>query len=152
LTVFLSNIKLKYNHFKFNYYKLEFIFIIEGGQKKVKILIIEDIDILSDLFKQMIKFYNPDIEVEIAETAEKALRLLENNNYDLVFLDVILPDEKGTEVLKYIKEKYPHTKVIAITGATDEDLLKELENLGCDDVLIKPVKTEELLNILKKYI
>jgi len=118
----------------------------------VKILIIEDIDILSDLFKQMIKFYNPDIEVEIAETAEKALRLLENNNYDLVFLDVILPDEKGTEVLKYIKEKYPHTKVIAITGATDEDLLKELENLGCDDVLIKPVKTEELLNILKKYI
>ncbi len=78
--------------------------------------------------------------VDLAETGEEALELINNNTYDIIFLDIVLPGVDGYEVCKTIKEgKGKNTPVILLTGnSSPADRIKG--NLsGCDTYLIKPV-------------
>jgi len=78
--------------------------------------------------------------VDVAETGEEALDLINQNTYDIIFLDIILPGIDGYEVCKAIKEgKGKDTPVILLTGnSSPADRIKG--NLsGCDTYLIKPI-------------
>jgi two-component system cell cycle response regulator len=78
--------------------------------------------------------------VDLAETGEEAFDLVNKNNYDIIFLDIILPGIDGYEVCKAIKEgKAKDTPVILLTGnSSPADRIKG--NLsGCDTYLIKPI-------------
>jgi CheY-like chemotaxis protein len=78
--------------------------------------------------------------VDLVETGEEALDLINRNAYDIVFLDIILPGIDGYEVCKAIKEgKGKDTPVILLTGnSSPADRIKG--NLsGCDTYLIKPI-------------
>lgn len=70
-----------------------------------------------------------------------ALQMIQNNNYDLIILDVMLPGFSGFEIIAYVKD----TPVIFVTAKSGlQDKLKGLE-LGADDYIVKPFEMQELL-------
>jgi twitching motility two-component system response regulator PilG len=95
-----------------------------------------------------------DMSVDLAEDAETALEMIAIGNYDVIFLDVVLPKMDGYKVCKLIKaEKTTRsTPVVMLTGKTSPFNKVRGVMAGCDRYLTKPVVAEELRTVLRKYI
>lgn len=79
-----------------------------------------------------------DCEFEVARTAASALRLIRGCNFDVIFLDLRLPDGHGLKVFEQAKDECPHLgKVIVLTGLPDEQTRKQAEELGAFRYLLK---------------
>lgn len=120
----------------------------------MKILIIEDEYSLADAIAETLKRENFNVHIVISgqEGENEAL----TNIYDLILLDVMLPNKNGFEILKTIKNEKIETPVIMLTAKSEiEDKLKGLEN-GADDYITKPFHMRELVarvkNILKRKV
>ena len=85
--------------------------------------------------------------VTIAKTAKDGLEKLENGKFDLVTLDMELPDMHGTEVLEIIKSKrkYIDLPVLVISGTNDADIIRKVYKLGGSDFIRKPFVVEEFV-------
>jgi len=82
--------------------------------------------------------------IDLAESGEKALELLKDNRYDMIFLDVILPGVDGYDIYKTIKgdDAFKSTPVVMLTGSSSATDQVKGKLDGCDSYLIKPVKSE----------
>ena len=87
-----------------------------------------------------------------ARSGDQALDLLENNKFDLIFLDENMPGFTGLETLAIIKEKYINTPVIMITKSEEESIMEEAIGSKISDYLIKPVNPNQILLAIKKNI
>lgn len=99
--------------------------------KKISVMIVDDHVMMREA---IVKGFEGNSCIDIAYQAQSgrsALDYLENNqeNIDIVLLDVIMPNENGTEILKQIKDLYPHIKVIMLTSMVNSKyVIKALEN------------------------
>jgi two-component system cell cycle sensor histidine kinase/response regulator CckA len=84
-------------------------------------------------------------EVETAESGLEALRCLEAEAFDLVLLDLMLPQMSGQEVLDHIRRRYPALPVIMISGIATIDAAVAALRAGAYDFIRKPLESEELL-------
>ena len=93
-------------------------------------------------------------QIDFAETGEKALELIKENRYDMIFLDVILPGVDGYEICKIIKndENSKDTPVVMLTGNSSSADQVKGTLAGCDSYLIKPVKSELFKETMTRYI
>lgn len=108
---------------------------------KTKILIVEDERAISDLIKMNLTAEN--FECYTAYNGMTAADMLEEHNYDLILLDIMLPEIDGYELLEYIKPL--NIPVIFITAkASLNDRVKGL-NLGAEDYIVKPFDISELI-------
>ena len=115
-----------------------------------KILIVDDeinIGLLLSKFLTRNSFI-----VETATSGSSAMDYLSKQRFDLVLCDYRLEDTDGKEMLIKIKESYPSTGVIIITGYSDIKLAVELIKLGAYDYITKPLYPDEILNTINKAI
>ena len=94
-------------------------------------------------------------KVTTAMTIKDSKDLLESNNiYNLIILDISLPDGSGFDLCKYIKSNY-NIPIIFLTAKDEEQDVVQGFDLGADDYIIKPFRTRELIsranNILRRY-
>jgi DNA-binding response OmpR family regulator len=87
-----------------------------------------------------------------AKSGDEALDLMEENNYDLIFLDENMPGLSGLETLTILKEKYSNIPVIMITRSEEESIMEEAIGSKIADYLIKPVNPSQILLAIKKNI
>lgn len=110
----------------------------------MKILIVEDDLLVARNIKMVLKesTFNSDHVL----TGEEAIEYVNTYDYDLIILDLILPDIQGYEVLKYIRDtKKLFTPVLILSGLSESiEKIKGL-NEGADDYLTKPFNSEELI-------
>jgi two-component system, NtrC family, response regulator HydG len=115
-----------------------------------KILIVDDeINIGLILSKFLVR---NGFEVNTATTGASALEYLSKDFYNLVLCDFRLEDTDGREILRNIKDNYPDTGVIIITGYSDIKLAVELIKMGAYDYITKPLYPDEILNTIHKAI
>jgi len=81
---------------------------------------------------------------QVADSAEHAYRLLENESIDVVLLDLKLPGAGGLEALVRIKETWPDTEVIVVTGCATVQSAVQAMKQGAHDYVTKPFSTDEL--------
>lgn len=115
-----------------------------------KVLIIDDEINICLLLTRFLNRHNYDVTT--ANSGATGLTLLAEKDYDLVLCDYKLGDTDGREMLVRIKEEYPHTGVIIITGYSDIKLAVELIKLGAYDYITKPLYPDEILNTINKAI
>ena len=115
----------------------------------MKVLIIEDDKILSDTIKQCIcKIY----ETEQAYDGYDGYMMARENIYDIIILDLMLPEMSGYEVVKKLREDKVYTPVLILTAKDGlEDKIKGFE-YGADDYLVKPFERQELIARLEAII
>lgn len=115
---------------------------------KRKILIIDDEVNIGVLLSKFLS--KNGFEVANAITGNSAMEVMAKNDFDLVLCDYRLDDTDGREILIKIKENYPKTGVIIITGYSDIKLAVELIKLGAYDYITKPLYPDEILNTINK--
>ena len=114
----------------------------------MKILIIEDEYNLADAIRATLKYNNylVDIESDGLKGYEEALTGI----YDLIILDVMLPNKNGFEILKDLRKENINSKIIMLTAKSEiEDKIMGFNN-GADDYLTKPFHIDELLARINK--
>ncbi|NWG86913.1 MAG: EAL domain-containing protein [Hydrogenophilaceae bacterium] len=90
--------------------------------------------------------------VDSAATGREAIAMLDRENYDLVLLDLMLPDCTGHEIMNFIRTKRPETLVIVVSGDTSiEAAIKALRS-GAYDYLRKPYEPEQLLKTVRNAV
>lgn len=107
----------------------------------MKLLIIEDNKLLAErLQKSLRRWYL----VEIAASGDAGLRLFTANTYDLIILDLGLPDTSGRDVCKQLRLLSKDIPILVVTGETGTKSIIDLLNSGADDYMTKPFDTIEL--------
>jgi len=84
-------------------------------------------------------------DVTLAETGQAGLQKLDDQPFDLMLLDVSLPDRNGIEMLREIRQRDPHLAIILITAYGSIDMAREAFKGGAQDYITKPWSNDELL-------
>ncbi len=115
-----------------------------------KILIVDDEKKhRSGLSRLLYRLYPDDMLVE-AESAEQALEVMGILECDIVVTDIRMDGMDGVELLKKIKERFPETAVIILSGYGEFQYAKDALKYGASDYLLKPVDIEEVKKAWKK--
>jgi len=111
---------------------------------KAKILVVDDEEVVRRAFVRSLS--GQQCSVEVAWNGEDALLAMEGQPFDVVLLDQRMPGMDGMAVLRTIKEKWPESEVIMITGYPALESAKQAVMLGAYDYLAKPVGPDEVMN------
>ena len=110
--------------------------------KNIKILVVEDDGPIRNLISTALQ--TNQYKYDLSVNGEKALLSLSTHHYDIVLLDLGLPDKDGIEIIEQFRT-FSMTPVIVISArSSDEDKIKALD-AGADDYITKPFSVEELL-------
>ncbi|GBD38404.1 Transcriptional regulatory protein ZraR [bacterium HR37] len=115
---------------------------------KRNILIVEDDEIF---LKPLVKnIERAGYRVATTATAQEALNLLKEEDFDLVITDKKLPDMDGVELVRHIKTENPDTAVIMMTAFGTIESAVEVMKLGAEDYIVKPFSNEQILIAIEK--
>ena len=112
-----------------------------GAGQKESILIVEDERKISEIVRAYLE--KEGYRIKLAETGEQALKLLKDT-YDLVILDLMLPDIQGEELCRIIREGSDVPVIILTAKSGEDDRIKGL-GIGADDYVVKPFSPRELV-------
>ena len=114
--------------------------------EKINILVIEDNPADSQLVSIFLKaIYNGKTTISIADSLNRAMELVEENNYDVILLDLSLPDSSGLETFIKLHRDISNTPIIVLTGLEDETVGINAVKMGAQDFLQKNDLDERLL-------
>ena len=108
-----------------------------------KILIVEDDEKIARVIQLELEF--EEYEVAVAYTGKEALERYEGDTFDLILLDVMIPELNGLEVLRRVRQKDENTRIIMLTAR--DAVMDKVSGLdsGANDYMTKPFEIEELL-------
>jgi two-component system chemotaxis response regulator CheY len=117
------------------------------------ILIVEDSATTRALIRAVIDELG-DVETVEAASGFEALKLLPQQEYDLIITDINMPDINGLELISFVRnnQRYIHLPIIIVSTERSEEDKKRGIALGATDYVTKPFKSGELLEIIKKTI
>ena len=120
---------------------------------KNKILVIEDNEMIIKGLKYTLEQENFDFE--FVKKASEVEEKIYHNKYDLIILDISLPDGNGFDICKNIKSDFNDLPIIFLTALDDENDIVKGFNLGAEDYITKPFRNKVLIsrinNVLKRY-
>ncbi len=115
---------------------------------KLKILLVEDIPINQFLAQTILHDF--DFETDTAENGKIAIELLEKNHYDIILMDLMMPEMTGFEATEYIRNKMQSPKsaipIIALTADVTKVDVDKCKEVGMNEYVSKPINEIELLN------
>jgi two-component system OmpR family response regulator len=112
----------------------------------MRILIVDDEIVIADLLADAVR--EDGHEATVAYGGAEALALLNQGPPDAVFLDLLMPEIHGIELLRRIREIYPVLPVIVVTGRVCDDELDAARRLGVTDIIEKPLLLNQLTDAL----
>ncbi len=112
---------------------------------KSRILIVDDDEVVRRSYLRSLERISRNVEA--ASDGEEALQTMEQNPFDVVLLDLRMPGQDGLSVLRTIKQKWPESEVVIITGYPTVDSAKEAMKLGAYDYVAKPVGPQDVIQV-----
>jgi DNA-binding NtrC family response regulator len=110
---------------------------------QVKILVVDDDETVRRSYSRSLT--GASCSVEAAWNGEEALRAMESRRFDVVLLDLRMPGTDGISVLRTMKQRWPDSEVVVITGYPTIETAKEAMQLGAYDYLAKPVGPADVI-------
>jgi DNA-binding response OmpR family regulator len=114
------------------------------------ILVVDDDEGLTSVFK--IILVEEGFSVDVATTGLQALELVTENMYGVAIIDIMLPDMSGAGVARRLREEDDEVRIIIVTGYPDLAESIGALDIGVEEILIKPIGRDELLNSIKSVI
>lgn len=115
-----------------------------GRGKPYRILIVDDERWVRDVFKDFCDLTQA-FEIELAGSGSEAIEKIEAGSYDLVTMDLIMPEMSGVDALAEIKARAPRTPVMVITGNATDRMVTQAGVQGACRVMYKPILLEEFV-------
>lgn len=106
-----------------------------------KILLVDDQELNRDVLAH--RLIKSGYQITSVSNGHEAISILENENFDLILLDIMMPDISGIDVLNIIRsgDKHNNTPIIMITALEDVKTVNECIDAGADDYIMKPLNT-----------
>jgi len=126
--------------------------IYHKPQSSKKIMLVEDNDVNARVFTLLLKKFG--FSCDSCTNGKEALELLNRKSYDIIFMDIMMPEMDGIQATQYIRNKLSvetQPIIVAVTADAMIGQRKKYINSGFDDYLSKPVTEKKLSEILKKY-
>jgi len=122
------------------------------GKNMIKVLLVDD----HPLFREGLKYrLSLDEEIEVvgeAENGKQALELIKNNEFDIILMDINMPEMDGMYVLELIKEQGINCKVLMLSMHDNKEYILGAMRHGADGYVLKDVPGNELIEAIKKVI
>jgi CheY-like chemotaxis protein len=115
-----------------------------------KILVVEDDDMNFVYLTQIFKIMKGNITR--AKNGKSAIQLAQKENFDIILMDLKLPDINGIEVTHQIRQFDPHVPIIAQTASRTPDETDDALDAGCNEILVKPYTLNDFSEIISKYV
>ncbi len=112
--------------------------------KRSSVLVVDDEEVIRRGYARTLS--GADCNVSTAWNGKEALDAFEKERFDVVLLDLRMPEMDGMTVLRTIKDKWPDSEVVIITGYPSIETAKEALRLGAYDYLSKPVGPAEVIH------
>lgn len=117
---------------------------------KSHILVVDDEEALRTVLGS--ELTNSGYDVATASDGDEAISVIQNKKFDLVLLDIKMPNVDGFEVLKFVKKNFPKLKVIMLTGFADLKNAIESKKHGAEDFVSKPYDLVDLLTTIERVL
>lgn len=117
----------------------------------IKVVIAEDDFRIAQVQEQ---FLHKVLDVKVVQkalNAKETMDILEKYEVDLLFLDIYMPDDLGTNLLAKIRDHYPTIDIIIVTAATEKTMLETAVRYGVSNYLLKPVTMEKFVEAVEEY-
>jgi DNA-binding NtrC family response regulator len=118
--------------------------------KTNQILIVDDNPHMSSLLSEILDFF--DFRGVGAQDGEEALKILENERFDMVITDLRMPRMGGMDLLHTLKSKFPKLPVVVITGFGTDSSKEDAFAAKADGFLAKPFKVDQIKELLKRHL
>lgn len=113
-----------------------------------KILVVDDESAICDALKEVLEYES--YAVQTIQSAPEALKLLENEQFDLVISDIKMPEMDGIELISRLRREMPAVLCVIVSGYSDFEYMKAAIQQSAADYLLKPVNPEELKRLLQR--
>lgn len=122
----------------------------EKRQKKLSVLLVEDVPLIQKFSMDVMEMLG--CEVTVANNAAEAVAF-SKNNYDLIFMDIGLPDDDGLSVIRQFRKNKRHlqTPIVALTAHATDQVRDDCFAAGVNDFIAKPASYRTLLTCISKY-
>lgn len=111
----------------------------------MRILIVDDQKLFSDTLRKALEHIEEyDFSVVVANRHEDAFSSLSQEPFDIVLMDIHMPEKDGIVMTRDISRKYPDTKILILTAFGYDDYVQDAMNAGAVGFLLKDITTEEL--------
>ena len=117
---------------------------------QARILVVDDDDALRVLVRSQLE--GAGYQLDEAKDGTSAIEKLGLGEYDLMLLDINMPEKSGIDVLRFWKEKGLKCRVIMLTGRVGFSIATESLKLGADEYITKPFSLEYLLSSIKRVL
>ena len=94
---------------------------------------------------------NIKFNISEAVDGQEAINMCKDSSYDVVFMDIMMPNVDGIQATKVIKEKDSHVMIIAVSAVDDNERIKLILNYGAEDYIPKPVNADLFVNRINNY-
>jgi CheY-like chemotaxis protein len=115
-----------------------------------RVLIIDDEDLVRNYVRRALA--SRGWEISETDNGAAALALLRQKDFDAVICDLKMPDMRGEEVIKRIRDLLPAMKIIAITGSVSNITTPIVPGVELEGFLIKPFGIDEIRNLMEKVL
>ena len=114
---------------------------------KVKVLVVDDKKIIGDLFDFTLGYSGYDITV--VDNGAAAINAVKNKEFDIAFIDIVMPDKDGVSILQDIKVIAPKLPIVMMSGYSVEEKRSKAKDLGAITCLKKPFEMDDVKKVIK---
>ena len=117
-------------------------------ETKGRILAIDDEEPIRRYYKQALTTAGYDVAV--AEDGLQALDLVQQRSFDLILMDIVMPQMDGVEAIRVLKAACDHIPVVVVTGNASEEAIRDARRSGGDHLLLKPFALHDLIGAIEQ--
>ena len=137
------------NRLRFDKQQIDRWLLRRSNERPVDILIVDDEPIIGQLFRDGLNEHGYNVTTTLSSL--EALELIDNRHFDLIFLDLVMPELDGAELFRRIRQMDKHIPVAMITGYPDSDLMRRAMEHGPFTVIKKPFVINDILNAVRNF-
>ncbi len=118
----------------------------------MRLLLVDD----NDEIAETISFYcgtKKDIDCHVIKNGHEGLESIRNEKFDLILLDIAMPEFSGLDVIKSLKQdrSIESMNIVIFTASSDQKIFNEIRNSGIKEVFKKPCSLNDLIELVEKY-
>ena len=115
---------------------------------RIRVLVVDDKKVIGDFFDFTLGYFGHDITV--VRDPREALKAAQDKHFDIAFLDIMMPERNGVDVLREIKSVVPDLPVVMMSGYSLQEMKDEAMRLGAAGCLKKPFELDDVRHVMKR--
>jgi|CXWL01.1.fsa_nt_gi CheY-like chemotaxis protein len=113
---------------------------------RIKVLVVDDKKVIGDFFDFTLGYFGHDITV--VHDPREAVKVAQQQDFDIAFLDIMMPEKNGVEVLREMKKVVPQLPVVMMSGYSLQEMKDEAMQLGAAWCLKKPFELDDVRQVM----